>query len=415
MRRIDVLVVGAGAAGLMAAGTAAQRGLTVWMVDKNAKPGRKLRITGKGRCNLTNRCTVAEFLEHVPTNPRFLYGALNRFTPADCMAFFEGLGVPLKTERGRRVFPVSDRADDVADALARFALDAGVTLLRGSVARLLTRAGHIDGCLLSDGRRIEATQVILACGGASYPATGSNGAGFRLAAGVGHTIHPLRPSLVPLSCVGEDATACAGMMGLTLRNIGFSVYDTQRRRVLCEDFGELSFCQDGLTGPVVLSASARLKDAKPGRYRGDIDLKPALSPEKLDARLLRDWSAQPRRPFGEALGALLPRNLIPETLRRAGIPAQTPSSDITRPQRRALGALLKQFSFSIAGLHPIEEAIVTAGGVSVQEVDPKTMQSNRVPGLYLAGEMLDVDAYTGGYNLQIAFATGRLAGESVSV
>lgn len=414
MQRIDLLVVGGGAAGLMAAGTAARQGLAVWLVDKNAQLGRKLRITGKGRCNLTNNCTVQAFLEHVPTNPRFLYSALNRFSPADCMAFFEQLGVPLKTERGRRVFPVSDKAGDVADALAKFALDAGVTVLRGSVARLSVRAGHMDGCVLSDGRRIEAARVLLACGGASYPATGSNGAGFRLAAQAGHTVVPLRPSLVPLACGGADSADCAAMAGLTLRNVGFSVHDSRRGRTVYEDFGELAFVQDGLGGPVPLSASTHLREMEPGRYRADIDLKPALPPDKLDARLLRDWHARPQRAFADSLGALLPRNLIPVAVRRSGIPPETPSSDVTRPQRRRLVELLKRFSFTVAGFHPIEEAIVTAGGVSVREVDPRTMESKKVPGLYLAGEILDVDGYTGGYNLHIAFATGRLAGESAA-
>ena len=413
MQRVDLVVVGAGAAGLMAAGTAAGRGLSVYLIDKNEVPGRKLRITGKGRCNVTNNCDVPTFLEHVPQNPRFLYSALNRFTPVDSIAFFESLGVPLKTERGRRVFPQSDRADDIANALADWARQNGAVLLRGSVQRLLTRAGHADGCVLSDGRKIEAAQVLLACGGASYPATGSNGAGYRLAEEAGHTIVPLRPSLVPLACAGEDAADCARMAGLDLRNIGFSVYDTVRRRAVYEDFGELSFTRHSLAGPVVLSASACLRDMAPGRFRADIDLKPALSPEKLDARLLRDWTAAPQRPFAQALEKLLPRNLIPVAVRRSGIAPQTPCSDITRAQRRAFGEELKRFSFRIEGFRPIEEAIVTAGGVSVREIDPRSMQSKKVPGLYIAGELLDVDAYTGGYNLHIAFATGRLAGESV--
>ncbi len=410
MQKPDVLVVGAGAAGLMAAGTAASRGLTVWLAEKNAAPGKKLGITGKGRCNLTNDCIIPLFLENVPTNPRFLYGALNRFSPADTKAFFEGLGVPLKTERGRRVFPQSDKASDIVDALTNWVTQTGVYTIRGSAERLLTRAGHAAGVQMSDGRRIEAKQVILCCGGASYSSTGSNGSGYRIAAEAGHTILPLKPSLVPLTCAGEE---CRDMMGLSLRNVSCTFYDNVRKKEVHREFGEMLFTHFGVSGPIILSASAHLREMSVGRYRMDIDLKPALSLEKLDARLLRDISAHPARAFSNALTDLLPHKLIPVVVQRSGIPAFTKCGEITREQRHDLIHLLKAFSFTITGSRPLEEAIVTSGGVSTKEVDPRTMQSKKIPGLYFAGEILDVDGYTGGYNLQIAFSTGRVAGENV--
>lgn len=410
MQTPDVVVVGAGAAGLMAAGAAAHRGLSVWLVEKNAQTGKKLAITGKGRCNLTNDCSVQEFLENVPTNPRFLYGALSRFSPEDAKSFFESLGVPLKTERGRRVFPQSNKAEDIVKALTDWGRNGGASLIRGSVNRLLTRAGKVSGIRLSDGREIEAGQVILCCGGASYPLTGSTGAGYKIVAEVGHTIKPLCPSLVPLNCAGEE---CRKMMGLSLRNISCGVYDCVKKKVIHEEFGEMIFTHFGVSGPIILSASTHMREMAACRYRIDIDLKPALNPKKLDARLVRDLSEHPSRAFSNSLTALLPHKLIPVAVQRSGIPPQTKCGDITRMQRQAFGELLKKFSFTVTGFRPIEEAIITSGGVAVNEVDPKTMQSKKVPGLYLAGEMLDVDAYTGGYNLQIAFATGKLAGENV--
>lgn len=407
----DAVVVGAGAAGLMAAGVAAQRGLNVWLIEKNAQPGKKLQITGKGRCNLTNDCTLQEFLENVPTNPRFLYGALTRFLPEDTKAFFEGLGVPLKTERGRRVFPQSDKAADVVQALTHWTAQNGVTMIRGSVERILTRAGRAAGVQMTDGRRVDCENVILCCGGVSYPETGSTGVGFRIAEQAGHTIHPLCPSLVPLTCSGED---CCAMKGLTLRNVGLRVYDCVKKKVIHEEFGEMSFKHYGVAGPIILSASAHMRGMAADRYRLDVDLKPALSAEKLDARMQRDIRANPGEDFSHALTLLLPHQMIATTVRRSEIPPQLKCSEVTREQRRSLGALLKQFSFVVTGFRPIEEAIVTSGGVAVNEIDPRTMQSKKVPGLYFAGEMLDVDAYTGGYNLQIAFSTGHLAGESVA-
>ena len=409
--KFDVLVIGAGAAGMMAAGTAAERGLAVCLLEKNDRPGRKVRITGKGRCNLTNDCDVRDFIAAVTTNGKFLYGAASRFSPRDTMAFFEKLGLPLKTERGRRVFPQSDRAADVADALFRFDVSRGVRFVAGEAARLLLSGGRARGAELRDGREIAADGVIVCCGGKSYPATGSTGDGYRFARQAGHTVTPLRPSLIPLVAKGDD---CREMMGLSLKNISARILDTKTGKIVFEEFGELLFTHFGLSGPVILSASAHMRDMSPGRYRVKIDLKPALAPETLDARLVREFEANRNRDFSNSLSGLLPRAMIPVAVRRSGIDPQTKCNRITREMRRGFGKLLKDFEFEIESFRPLEEAIVTAGGVSVSEVDPKTMRSRLVNGLYFAGEVLDADAYTGGYNLQIAFCTGRLAGNSVS-
>lgn len=411
--KYDALVIGGGPAGMMAAGTAAQRGLSVCLLEKNAVLGKKLRITGKGRCNVTNDCGVREMIDAAPTNGRFLYGAASKFPPAAAMRFFEELGVPLKTERGQRVFPVSDRAADIAEAMIRFCRRSGVTFLRGEAQELLREDGRVKGAVLKDGTRVLAGSTAVCCGGASYPATGSTGDGYRLAREAGHTIRPLRPSLVPLTAAPEDAGDCRDMMGLSLKNVALRVLDGQTGKTVWEDFGELLFTHFGLSGPIVLSASARLPHMAPGRYRVFIDLKPALSPEKLDARLQRDLGANCNRDFSNSLSALLPRKMIPVAVRRSGIPPDTKCNAVTREMRLAFGALLKHFEFRVAGFRPIEEAIVTSGGVAVEEVDPRTMRSKIADGLFFAGEVLDVDAYTGGFNLQIAFCTGRLAGNSM--
>ncbi|WP_156991434.1 NAD(P)/FAD-dependent oxidoreductase [Caproicibacter fermentans] len=410
--KFDVLVIGAGAAGMMAAGTAAQRGLRVCLLEKNQKPGRKIGITGKGRCNLTNHCSVPEFIASVPTNGRFLYGAASRFSPYDTMSFFENLGVPLKTERGNRVFPQSDKAADVVGALERFVKASGAQMINREAKQLLISDGRIQGVSLKDGSQISAQSVVVCCGGKSYPATGSTGDGYLFARQAGHTVTRLRPSLVPLVVQGTD---CKEMMGLSLKNISISVKDLKSGKIIYEDFGELLFTHFGLSGPVILSASAHLRDMSPGRYRIAIDLKPALSPEKLDARLVREFRENQNRDFENSLSSLLPRAMIPVAVRRSGIEPHIKCNLITREIRHDFASLLKSFSFSIEAFRPIEEAVVTSGGVSVREVDPKTMQSKLIKGLYFAGEVLDVDAYTGGYNLQIAFSTGRLAGNSVPV
>ncbi len=408
--KYDVIVVGAGAAGMMAAGTAAGRGLKVCLVEKNSICGKKIRITGKGRCNLTNNCDVRTFISSVPTNGRFLYGAASRFSPRDTMDFFERLGLPLKTERGNRVFPQSDRAADVAEKLAGYVQSSGVEVKNGNVCGLLTKDGSVYGVKLSGGGEIHAKSVILCCGGASYPVTGSDGSGYRLAAEAGHTVEKIRPSLVPLV---EDGNDCRGMMGLSLKNISIKAADNKTGRTVYTDFGELLFTHFGLSGPVILSASSHMVNMSPGRYSVFIDLKPALNEEKLDARLLRDFEKYKNRDFINSLQDLLPHKIIPVAVKRSGVSAGTKCNSVPRGVRRDFVKLLKSFEIKIKSFRPVEEAIVTSGGVSVREIDPKTMESKLVNGLYFAGEMIDADGYTGGFNLQIAFCTGRLAGNSV--
>lgn len=402
----DAIVVGGGPAGLMAAGACGARGRRVALFEKNRQLGRKLRITGKGRCNVTNGCTPQEAAAAAVRGSRFLRGAMAQFGPQDVMGFLEALGVPLKTERGRRVFPQSDSAHDVADALARWAQGQGVQVIQENVTGLLLEEGRALGVQTARGR-YTAGGVVLACGGASYPGTGSDGSGYRLAESAGHTITPIGPSLVPLV---EDGPWCAQLMGLSLRNCGLRVRERGKKKPVYEDFGELLFTHFGLSGPTVLSASAHLRPMEPGRYTVHIDLKPALDEAQLDARLLRELEAHKNQIFANSLGGLMPQKLIPVVIERSGIPPQTRCHSVTKEQRRALLQLLKDFTVKIRGVRPIAEAIVTAGGVDLKEIDPRTMASKVCPGLFVAGEVLDCDAPTGGYNLQIAFATGRLAG-----
>lgn len=404
--KADAVVIGAGPAGLMAAGVCAARGRRVLLLEKNAVTGRKLRITGKGRCNVTNDCAAREVMDAVPQNGKFLFSALSQFEPADTMRFFEGLGVRLKVERGRRVFPASDSAAEIADALERFAAGQGAQLRQAAVQAVLVKEGRVCGVRTKDGV-IEAPSVLIACGGASYPGTGSNGDGARLAKALGHTIHPLTPSLIPLV---ENGEFCGRMQGLSLRNCGVRVLDRDRQKRIYEDFGELLFTHFGLSGPTILSASAHMRDMCTDRYEIQLDLKPALDEKKLDERILRDFSEQKNRAFRNSLDALLPQKMIPVVVERSGIPAEKRCNSVTREERQRLVRLLKCFSIDIKGFRPINEAVVTAGGVSVKEISPKTMESKLIAGLYFAGEVMDVDAYTGGFNLQIAFATGRLAG-----
>ncbi|MBE6930809.1 MAG: NAD(P)/FAD-dependent oxidoreductase [Clostridia bacterium] len=406
---MTVLVIGGGAAGMMAAVTAASCGHAVLVMEHQPKPLRKLCITGKGRCNLTNNCDLETFWRNVPGNPRFLYSSVSRFTPQDVMAFFEGLGVPLKTERGSRVFPVSDRAYDIADALVREARRLGVRMLedeaRGLVFDEEESPKRVIGARTSRGVCF-AQHVIVATGGISYPLTGSTGMGYELARQAGHTIVPPRASLVPLTA---DTATCGAMQGLSLKNTGFKLY--KGSKLIYEDFGELLFTHFGLSGPVVLSASARMKDES--GYRVVLDLKPALEEKQLDARILRDFGEQGNRDLGNALGGLLPRLMIPVVMRRMEVAPSRKVNSITREERLRLVSILKRFEIEVTGKRPVEEAVITAGGVSVREVDPKTMASKKVRGLSFAGEVLDVDAYTGGFNLQIAWSTGRAAGMSL--
>jgi len=403
----NILVIGAGPAGLLAAATAAQHGAQVTLLERNEKPAMKLRITGKGRCNVTTTtAAIDELIASVPVNGRFLYSAFSRFAPTDTVELFEALGVPLKIERGGRVFPVSDNAHDVADALVRYAKQSGVKFQRGRAVQLA-----IMGVATEDGRTISADAVIVATGGMSYPRTGSTGDGYELARQAGHIIIEPKPSLVPLEC---HEGFCAKLMGLSLRNTGLEVCDSELRRVIYRDFGELLFTHFGVSGPMALSASSHMREMAPERYELWLDLKPALSPEQLDARILREFAQNPNKNFINALNGLLPKALVPVIVQLSGVPMGLRVNQVSREQRQALGALLKRFRLTVTGFRPIEEAIVTSGGVCVDEVNPGTMEPKKLRGLFFAGEVLDADAYTGGYNLQIAFSTGRLAGLSAA-
>ncbi len=408
MSQRPVVVIGGGAAGMMAALSARRAGASVVLIEPNEKLGRKLYITGKGRCNLTNNTTPQGVLQNVPRNGRFLYSAVTRFPPAAVMEYFEHLGVPLKTERGGRVFPCSDRAADVIDALFFALKKAGVTLLRDRATALELQDGKVTGVVL-EGQTLSTGAVVLATGGLSYPATGSTGDGYRLAQQAGHTIVEPRPSLVPLEEAGET---CARMQGLSLKNVTFTLKN-QKKKAVFQEQGEMLFTHFGLSGPLVLSASAHANWAK-DTYTGIIDLKPALDEEKLEARILRDIAQAPNKAFHNVLEGLLPRLMVPVAGERAQIPPDMPVNTLTKAQRRRLVETMKHFTVSIAGPRPIKEAIITAGGVKTGEVDPGTMMSKKAPGLFLAGELLDVDAYTGGFNLQIAWCTGRAAGEGAA-
>lgn len=404
------LIIGAGAAGLMAATAAAKRGLDVTVLERNERPARKVMITGKGRCNVTNNCTmINELVENVPTNGRFLHSAFSNFMPYDTMDFFESNGVELKIERGDRVFPVSDKAVDIVDALERSRKESGAKLKQGRATKLIIENGRVLGAQTEDGETIYTDSVIIATGGVSYPLTGSTGDGYELAKAAGHTIVEPKPSLVPLVC---HEGFCMDLQGLSLRNISISVYDTEKYKEIYTDFGEMIFTHFGVSGPVILSASTHMKNMKPRKYEIHIDLKPALSYEQLDARVQRDFLENSNRNFINALDKLLPKKIVPIIVRMTGIKPSTKVNQVTREQRSRLVNLLKDLKVTVLGFRPIEEAIVTSGGVNVKEIDPKTMKSKLCEGLYFAGEVIDVDAYTGGFNLQIAFSTGRLAGQN---
>lgn len=401
----DVIVVGAGPAGLMAAGAAAERGAQVLLLDKLACPGKKLYITGKGRCNVTNNTDVNTVLENVPRNPRFLYGSLSAFPPKKVMEFFEEDGVPLKTERGRRVFPESDHAADIASRLGRYASMAEKKL--AEVHSVIIRENRVAGVETDQGT-FSADKVIIATGGLSYPLTGSTGDGYRFAEEAGHTVVSPGASLVPLT---SDDGLCRAAMGVTLKNVNVTFYEDGKR--VAEEFGEMLFTHFGLSGPVILSGSAHF-EKKDSEKHVVIDLKPALDEKKLDQRLLREIEENINRDVGNIAKHLLPLSLTRPYLRRCGIDPARKANSITREERARMGAELKSMKISVTGLRPVEEAIVTRGGVKTSEVNPKTMESKRVAGLYFAGEVLDVDAYTGGYNIQIALATGRAAGIAAS-
>jgi hypothetical protein len=391
---------------MMAAITAAEQGCSVTLVERNQKMGRKIYITGKGRCNVTNHCSWEEVLQNVPRNNKFLYSSLSAWPPEKTEAFFEAQGVKLKVERGNRVFPVSDKAADIVDALFFRLKRLHVSIVTGVAQSLLVEDDRVAGVRLENGRELKADRVIIATGGASYPLTGSTGDGYRMAQEVGHTVVEPKPSLIPLV---EDGDTCAKMQGLALKNVEIKVKN-QKNKVVYTEFGELLFTHFGLSGPVILSASAHMKDFDKNKFCIIIDMKPALDEKKLDARILREFEENPNRDFQNVLGGLVPRLMVPVLVERTGVPGETKANSVTKAQRRALLEVLKGFRVEIAGPRPVTEAIVTSGGIKVGEVNPTTMESKKLPGLYFAGEVLDVDAYTGGFNLQIAWATGYSAG-----
>lgn len=403
----DAVVIGGGAAGMMCSAVAAERGLDVILLEPNKILGRKLRITGKGRCNVTNNCDIREFLNNIPGDGRFLYSALNRLSPRDTMELFESLGLHLKTERGNRVFPVSDNANDVAGTLQRYMNRAGVRVIHSSAKHIITEADTVTGVETCDGV-IECRAAMICTGGLSYPLTGSRGAGYKMAQELGHTVTPTRPSLVPLE---SDDDYCAEMQGFSLKNVTLSAYEDDK--LIYKELGEMLFTHFGVSGPLVLSASSHMRRFGEAKYELRIDLKPGLDEKKLDARLLRDFEKYANRDFANSLGDLAGKAMIPVLVRLSGIPAETKVNSITREQRHELLRLLKSFPVSVSGPRPIDEAIVTSGGVSTKEINPRTMQSKLVGGLYFAGEVMDLDAYTGGFNLQIAWSTAYVAANSI--
>ena len=401
----DVTIIGGGPAGMFAAITAAKQGRSVLLLERNDRLGKKLLITGKGRCNVTNDCDSAEILQNIPRNGRFLYSAMTEFPPKRIMEFFESAGCQLKTERGNRVFPVSDKSQSVLDALQKEMRRLGVTVRTARVKGIQTDERGVCGVETERGS-FETRSVILATGGVSYPTTGSTGDGYAMARMLGHTVIEPQGSLVPLETAGTD---CQDMQGLALRNVAVKLVNA-KNKVLFKDFGELLFTHFGISGPTVLSASCHLKGEG---CRLIIDLKPALEENKLNDRILRDLEMYQNRSMENALTDLLPRSMIPVVLRRLEIDPQMQANSLTKQKRRALVELLKAFSVEITGKRPVSEAIITSGGIKTSEIDPKTMESKLVPGLYFAGEIIDCDAYTGGFNLQIAWATAYAAGMSV--
>ena len=403
----DVCVIGGGPAGMFAAITAAQNGCSVLLLERNDRLGKKLLITGKGRCNVTNNCGADEVLRNTPRNGKFLFSAMAAFPPAEIMAFFEKEGCALKTERGNRVFPVTDKSQSILDTLTRKMRSLGITVKTGRVNGIETDESGVTGVDSSAGF-FPCKKVILATGGASYPTTGSTGDGYRIAKGLGHTIVEPQGSLVPLETAGHD---CQEMQGLALRNVAVKLLNPKGKAVY-KDFGEMLFTHFGISGPTVLSASGHI--GKGDGWKLGIDLKPALEENKLDDRILRDLEMYQNRSMENALTDLLPRSMIPVVLRRLNVDPSLQANSFTKQNRRALVDLLKNFTVEITGKRPVAEAIITSGGVKVGEIDPKTMESKKVPGLYFAGEIIDCDAYTGGFNLQIAWATAFAAGRAVS-
>lgn len=403
------VIIGGGAAGLMAAAACAARGKDTVIVEKMPVCGKKISITGKGRCNVTNACfELSDLISNVPRNPRFLYSAFSSFMPYDTMSFFEDLGVPLKTERGNRVFPVSDKAKDISNALIRNAKDNGVKILHAAAEAFRFEDKRIRAVILSDGSIIECDSVALCTGGKSYPATGSTGDGYILAESAGHSVTRITPALVPLKSNDDFVPV---LQGLSLRNVAIKL--VKNGKSVYSDFGEMLFTHYGLSGPVILSASSHMEEPENGDYKIVIDLKPALDDETLDKRIQRDFAEFKNKDIINALIKLLPKKLIPAAVDLWGVERHKKVNEITREERKALVYLLKNLEVSISGFYSIDSAIITRGGINVKEIDPKTMRSRIIDNLYFAGEIMDVDAYTGGFNLQIAFSTGKLCGENM--
>jgi len=403
-----VVVIGGGAAGMMAAGTAAKRGLDVTLVEKNKRMGRKLLITGKGRCNITNNTDIEGLIENVPVNGNFLYSAFYTFSNTDLIELLNSLGLKTKVERGGRVFPESDKASDVVEALEKYMKQSKVKVVQGEVVEIKTDGERVCGVLLKNGQEISAESIIIATGGLSYPGTGSTGDGYRFAKQLGHHVTPLKPSLVPL--ITKESWV-KRLQGLSLKNIEINVYNSNNKKVY-SDFGEMLFTHFGVSGPVILSASSHMKNIDREIYKMVIDLKPALSEEQLDKRIQRDFEKYSRKHYINSLDDLLPKKLIPIVAELSQIDFDKPVHQITRAERHHIVNILKNFTLHITGFRPITEAIITSGGIDVDEIHPGTMESKIIKGLYFAGEVIDVNAYTGGFNLQIAFSTGYLAGYS---
>lgn len=404
-----VLIIGAGAAGLMAAAESAKRGNETYLLEKMPRPARKMMITGKGRCNVTNACfDLEELISNVPVNPRFLYSAFSAFMPYDTIALLEDMGVKTKIERGNRVFPESDKAVDVVDAFVKNATDSGVIFIQGTAKAFELEDSRIKALLLENGERIEADSFALCTGGKSYPLTGSTGDGYKLAMSVGHTVTPIEPSLVPLVIRNNFVS---NLQGLSLKNIAIKVLEDEKE--IYSDFGEMLFTHYGVSGPVILSASSHMKKPAERNYRIVIDLKPALDEKTLDKRLQRELAENSNKDFINSLSGLLPNKLIPVMVKLSGIEPSQKCHSVTKEQRQALGTLLKGLVLEVLDFRPVEEAVITSGGVNVKEIDPKTMKSKIIENLFFAGELIDVDAYTGGFNLQIAFSTGFLCGNNI--